>query len=180
MQFPIRRYLACGMLPFCPMTAVSTVEEALRKHPFTHGLSAEQVDALASFCSELSFQEDDLVLVAGQRSNAFYLLLSGSVVVEMHTPHFNVCLQAVGPGDAFGWSALLDHHDTLFQVRAREDTSALRLDGASLLAACRSDASLGVEMYRRALDVAAKRVRATEERFAELCGVHVDPRLSTP
>jgi CRP-like cAMP-binding protein len=73
----------------------------------------------------------------------------------------------------FGWSALLDDHDTLFQVRARERTTALRLDGAALMKACREDTLLGTEVLQRALEVVAGRVRATEVRFAEMCGVRV-------
>jgi hypothetical protein len=68
---------------------------------------------------------------------------------------------------------LLDDQETLFQVRAREYTTALRLDGATLQAACRRDTLLGVEVLQRALEVVAGRVRATEIRFAEMCGVRV-------
>jgi len=80
---------------------------------------------------------------------------------------------AVGPGQAFGWSALLDHQDTVFQVRAREETAALRFAGADLTEACRSDGELGVEILLRTLQVAAGRIEATEARFAEICGVRI-------
>ena len=39
---------------------------------------------------------------------------------------YTVSIQALGPGEAFGWSSLLDHHDTLFQVRARERRNEAR------------------------------------------------------
>ena len=63
--------------------------------------------------------------------------------------------------------------NTLFQVRARERTAALRLDGAALRAACHKDTLLGTEVLQRTLKVVAGRVRATEMRFAEMCGVRV-------
>ncbi len=47
--------------------------------------------------------------------------------VQLRTPAYVVAVQALGPGDVFGWSALLEEHDTLFEVRAREATTALRL-----------------------------------------------------
>ena len=53
-----------------------------------------------------------------------------------------VCVQALAPGQVFGWSAVLDCQDTLFQVRARERTTALRLNGAALASLCRTDAVL--------------------------------------
>jgi CRP-like cAMP-binding protein len=121
----------------------------------------------------VTFEENDVVLVDGERSRNFFLVLAGSVSVELRTATYAVEVQALGPGQVFGWSALLDDHDTLFQVRAREHTTALRLDGADLKAACHRDTLLGTEILGRALAVVAGRVRATEIRFAEMCGVRV-------
>jgi len=150
-----------------------TLNQILRNHQFTRGLADGQIQALAAIASEVTFEENELVLVDGERSKCFFLVAAGSVSVELRTPQYVVSVQAVGPGEAFGWSALLDDHDTLFQVRAREHTTALRLDGKALRAACRQDSQLGVELLQRALGVVAGRVRATELRFAEMCGVRV-------
>ena len=73
----------------------------------------------------------------------------------MRTPRYAISVQALGPGQVFGWSALLNDHDTLFQVRARELTTALRFDGASLKAKCRENAPLGCEIFSRTLRVVA-------------------------
>jgi len=134
-------------------------------------LGEAQLEALASLATEVAFEEDELILADGQRSTSFYLLTSGSVAVQLRTSGFVVCVEALGPGQVFGWSALLNHHDTLFQVRAREKTTALRLNGEALQARCKSDTSLGTEILQRTLKVVAGRVKATEIRFAEMCGV---------
>jgi CRP/FNR family cyclic AMP-dependent transcriptional regulator len=143
----------------------------LRNHRFTQGLPEEQLQTLATLATEVTFEENELILVDGQRSTSFYLLTSGSVAVELRTGSFAVCVQALGPGQVFGWSALLNHQDTLFQVRAREKTTAMRLSGADLQAQCKTDTSLGTEILQRTLQVVAGRVKATEIRFAEMCGV---------
>lgn len=150
-----------------------TLHCILQNHAFTKGLEERQLDALARLATEVIFEENELILVEGQRSQSFYLVTDGSVAVELRTPAYAVCIQALAPGQVFGWSALLEDHDTLFQVRARERTTALRLDGAALKAACRTDTLLGTEVLQRALEVVAGRVRATEVRFAEMCGVRV-------
>ena len=150
-----------------------TLHDILRNHEFTKGLGDSQIAALAALATEVSFEGNELILVEGQRSTYFYLVTGGSVAVELRSPTFVVCVQALPPGQVFGWSALLQDHDTLFQVRAREHTTALRLDGAALKAVCRTDTLLGSEVLRRALKVVAGRVRATELRFAEMCGVRV-------
>ncbi|HUB78335.1 MAG TPA: cyclic nucleotide-binding domain-containing protein [Bryobacteraceae bacterium] len=151
----------------------NTLSEILRNHAFTRGLNDAQVDALASVASKVAFEEGEIVLADREHSRAFFLVLSGSVSVELCGPNFSVSVQAVGPGQAFGWSALLSDHDTLFRVRAREFTTAARLEGEDLKAACSADPLLGKEVLQRALAVVAGRVRATEIRFAEMCGVRV-------
>jgi CRP/FNR family transcriptional regulator, cyclic AMP receptor protein len=150
-----------------------TLNQVLRDHAFTRGLGEPQIDTLMSLASEVTFEENELVLVDGERSQCFFLVMTGSVSVELRTPRYAVSVQALGPGEAFGWSALLNDHETLFQVRARERTTALRLDGGALKAACHQDTLLGTEILQRALGVVAQRVRATEIRFAEMCGVRV-------
>ena len=149
------------------------VESILRDHSFALGLSDEQISRLASLATPVSFQESEIVLGDHERSSAFYFLISGSVAIELRAARYAVCVQALGPGQVFGWSALLDRQDTLFQVRAREQTTTLRVPGHSLKAICMDDPKLGCELYRRTLQVVASRVRATEERFAEMCGIRV-------
>ncbi|HZT34045.1 MAG TPA: cyclic nucleotide-binding domain-containing protein [Bryobacteraceae bacterium] len=149
------------------------LNHVLRNHAFLHGLPEAHLAQLASLATEVTFEENELILVEGERSRAFYLLAAGSVAIELRTPRITVCVQVLGPDQAFGWSALLDHQDTLFQVRARELTIALRLDGARLAEACHSDPTLGAEFLRRTLRVVAGRVKATEVKFAEMCGVRL-------
>jgi CRP-like cAMP-binding protein len=142
-------------------------------HSFMAGLSEAQIASLSALASEVGFAENEVILREGQRSSAFYLVISGSVAVELRTPRYVVCVEALGPGQVFGWSALLDHQDTLFQVRARELTITLRLDGAALKCKCKMEPELGTEILQRTLQVVAGRVKATEVRFAEMCGVRV-------
>jgi CRP-like cAMP-binding protein len=147
--------------------------QVLKDHAFTSGLDETQIDHLAGIATQVAFEDDEVVLVDGERSRSFFLLLTGSVAVELRTPQYAVRVQALGPGDVFGWSSLLDDQDTLFQVRAREHTTALQMEGAVLRATCLSDPTLGTEVYQRILRVVAGRVRATEQRFAEMCGLRV-------
>lgn len=143
----------------------------LGSHTFTQGLTEAQVARLSGMASPVEFSEDEVILEDGLRSRAFYLVVAGSVSIELRAGRIQVAVQALGEGEAFGWSSLLDHQDTLFRVRARERTTALCIDAAALRAACKEDAVFGAAILERALSMAAARVRATEERFAEMCGV---------
>jgi CRP-like cAMP-binding protein len=99
------------------------------------------------------------------------------VCIEVGTRSYVVWVQALGPGEAFGWSALLDHHDTLFQVRAREASRALCLDGERLCAVLHADPELAAEVLRRTLKLVAGRLQATEARLGEMCGVRMGKDL---
>jgi CRP/FNR family transcriptional regulator, cyclic AMP receptor protein len=149
--------------------------EALSHHNFTAGLTETQIGCLQTLAREVSFAENELVLMTGQHSKYFYLLLTGSVCIEARTRAYTISVQSLGPGEAFGWSSLLDNHDTLFQVRAREQSTALCLEGEALGAAFRADPELAVEILRRALKVVAGRVLATETMLGQLCGMRFPP-----
>jgi CRP-like cAMP-binding protein len=149
------------------------IESILRDHSFVKGLAEEQIASLAAVATRVSFAENQIILADREHSSAFYFVVSGSVAVELRASRFALCVQALGPGQVFGWSALLDHQDTLFQVRARENTEALRVSGDDLKSLCHRDTPLGAEFLQRTLQVVASRVRATEERFAEMCGIRL-------
>ena len=145
----------------------------LRDHAFVQGLSDEQVSSIASVARPVTFDENQIILADRETSSAFYFLISGSVAIELRGARYVVQVQALGPGQVFGWSALLDRQDTLFRVRAREYTTALRIEGEDLKTLCRRQPELGTELLQRTLQVVASRVRATEQRFAEMCGIRV-------
>jgi len=148
-----------------------TLSEILKAHTFTSGLTEPQLTKLVPLAHEVSFRENQLILSAGQQSKHFYLLLSGSACIEIGAQSYVVWVQILKPGDAFGWSALLEQHDTLFQVRAREKCQALCLDGERLSATLRSDSELAAELFRRTLRLVAGRIEATEARLGEMCGI---------
>jgi uncharacterized protein (TIGR02284 family) len=150
-----------------------TLAKAVQGHPFLAGFRDEDLATVTSLAEPLAFCEDEIVLKAGERSQYIYLLLSGSVSVELPHRHYTVNIQALGSGDAFGWSALLPHQDTLFQVRTRERCAALRLDGGRLSAALRNDPKFAADMLWRTLVLVVGRMQATETRLGEMCGVRV-------
>jgi len=147
------------------------VERLLANHPLTRGLTASQISRLATLTTKVEFPQDEIVLPGGQPSAAIYIITAGSVAVEFRAARYAVCVQALEAGHVFGWSALLGSIDTMFQVRAREATTALQMNGAALEDAFRSDPALCAEMLRGLLRVMAECVKASERKVAELCGV---------
>jgi CRP-like cAMP-binding protein len=156
--------------------ALEPISDILKRQPFARGLPEDSLARLLAFTTVVSFDEDQVIFPAGQPSAHLYLVLTGCVCVEVRTPVYAVCVQVVGPGEAFGWSSVLQQHDTVFQVRALGSTTTLCIDGAQLLAACEEDPRFGLELFRRVLELVAGRVRAVEARLAEFCGIAGVPR----
>jgi CRP-like cAMP-binding protein len=146
------------------------VEALLASHPFTRGLTTSQISQLAALTTHVAFPQDEVVLVDGRPSTSIYIITAGSVAVEFRATRYAVCVQALEAGQVFGWSALLGSPDTMFQVRAREATTALQMDGAALEDAFRADPVLCAEILRGLLRAMADRVKASESKVAELCG----------
>jgi hypothetical protein len=44
-------------------------KQVLRDHQFTQGLTEEQIDRLAGIANQVAFEENEVVLVDGARSN---------------------------------------------------------------------------------------------------------------
>jgi CRP-like cAMP-binding protein len=134
-------------------------------------MSDTHLARLAALAQEVTFPEDQIIFRAGEKSGHFYLVVSGGVCVEISTPVYAICVQTLGSGDAFGWSSLLDHHETVFQVRARERCRALLLEASQLAVACRDDPEFGCCLYLRLFEIVARRVKAIEARLAEVYGI---------
>jgi CRP-like cAMP-binding protein len=155
------------------MLGHNTLEDALRTHPFLSRLPENHVAPFAAFAAITTFETDEVVIEDRHSAQACYLLVEGSVAVELATPRLTVCVQTLHSGDMFGWSAFLEHQDTVFRIRAREHTTAIRLDGAKLAEVCNRHPDVAAELLRRTLRVVAGRVKATEAAFAQFCGVKV-------
>jgi CRP-like cAMP-binding protein len=154
----------------CPEVGDMALERILKRSRFSARLSAPHIEMLGALGRKVRFEEDQLILQAGQKATHFYLVVSGSVCVEVRTPVYTVCVQVLGPGDAFGWSSFLNQHDSLFQVRAREASRVICWDALPLFSACRENPGFGLDLYSAVLELVAGRVKATESKLAEFCG----------
>jgi CRP-like cAMP-binding protein len=145
--------------------------QTMSKKALLSNLSIEHTSLLLSKAEQLEVQRDEVILQSGEKAKYFYVLLKGSVVVEVVQPGFSVRIQALNPGEAFGWSALLSGTETLFQVRAREQCTIACIDGEQLRSLCNAEPEFGVPFLFSVLHLVARRVHGTEMRFAEFCGV---------
>jgi CRP-like cAMP-binding protein len=132
---------------------------AVQNHPFVQGMSAEHCATLASLAKQVSFKTGDIIFTEGDPKHEFFLLLSGSVALEMMVEGKPLRVHLLNAGDELGWSAVIMGGGKRFQARALEPVEALSFDGYTLLEKCRSDNAFGYKIMHRLLGVVSERLQ---------------------
>ena len=135
--------------------------DAIRDQGMLKNLDPHYVHRLAAMALEASFQPEQIIFREGETTGYFYLITSGSVVLEIVAPARHIHVQTLHPGDAMGWSSLLDNGRKHFQARALTRATALAFDGAEVRKACEHDPRFGYAIMKRLLQVVTERVDAS-------------------
>jgi CRP/FNR family transcriptional regulator, cyclic AMP receptor protein len=142
--------------------------EGAREQPFLKGLSAEHIEKLMAMAGEVRFTADEIIFREGEKSDFFYLLLSGRVALEVRTSGHTLRVQTLGVGDELGWSSFFEEETRRFQARALVQVQALRFEGARLRKACAEDRELGYALEHRLLQVVSSRLQATLLQLSDI------------
>jgi CRP/FNR family cyclic AMP-dependent transcriptional regulator len=137
------------------------VLDALRKHPFVQGFEAPQVDKLAALAKEVRFDPDQIIFREGDECSEFYLIVSGRVGLEIAAPNRTFRVETLAAGDELGWSAILAGKGKHFQARVLAPVEALAFEGPDLMALCRADPALGLNLMIALLGVVSERLQFT-------------------
>lgn len=145
------------------------VMAGLTNHPFLSGISGAYINVLASCARKVTMSAGTILAIERGAADAFYLIESGQVAIEIHVPHRGrIQLETVGPGGVVGWSWLIPPHQWHFDARAVEPTCALVLDAACLRDHCKNDSALGYEMLSRLVTIIAGRLTATRLQLLDV------------
>ena len=161
------------------MTSIETFETLLSKYPFDE-LRPEDIQQLYSMGSEVSFRKNEVIFREGDECAVFYILTSGSVILEVPVSNYVLGIETLAPGDEFGWSTMLMRERRHFQVRAREAASAMAFDGAALIRACQEDPVFGFAFLHRLLGVVSRRLEATRMRLLDMYASRPEEAAVTP
>ena len=91
---------------------------------FEHA-TVEQLGRIAGLTEEVHFKPGEIIFEEGQPGDAFYLLLSGQVVIERN----GNTLREIKEKEAFGTLEVLDFHPRAVTAKAVDQVRALKLNG---------------------------------------------------
>jgi len=108
------------------------------------------------------------IVTEGTNASTLYLLKEGQVAVRMTSRDgHEVVIDELGPGDVFGWSAVLDHKLFRADVWTVEDCIIIALDGAKLKALFDTNNHIGYRAVRVVADVVAGRLEGLRARLMD-------------
>lgn len=148
---------------------MTTMTEMLAQHAFFQGMDQKLIHVIAAKATQVSFGVGKYIMREGQNANTFYLILQGKVALEIAAmSQEKIVIDTVEPGEAMGWSWLIDPYEWLFSARVVESTQAIAIDGDFLRDQCDINPYLGYELMKRIVGVIAHRLQVTRIQLLDI------------
>lgn len=136
---------------------------------FPHPLSADSRRELADGAERRRLAPGEALFLEGDRATRLYILDQGKLSLEVDVPGEGTrVLMTAGPGEVFGWSALMEPHLETATARATVPSEVLVIEAQPLLDSLESNHRLGLDLYRTLASVVAARLRATRAKMAQM------------
>lgn len=142
--------------------------EYLKSHTIFSDLKVKHIEILAKHCKKQTFAVGDLLFKQQDPAETFFILLVGSVQVEVPAiqgPALPV--QELGPDEVLGWSWLIPPYRWNFEAKADQDCEVLVFDGKALLAYCEEHNDFGYELIKRFSGLMSQRLQAARIRMMD-------------
>jgi CRP/FNR family cyclic AMP-dependent transcriptional regulator len=142
------------------------IERRLAAHPFLKGMTRHHLELLALCAMPTEFDAGQTIFREGDPASGFYLIETGSVVLEGRTSvGKSVAIDTVSAGEPLGWSWLFPPYLWHFDARATQACSAICLSGIMLRQHRDEDHSLGHELFKRTTEVVVRRLQAARSKL---------------
>jgi CRP/FNR family transcriptional regulator, cyclic AMP receptor protein len=149
------------------MTAQLT-EGCLKPHPFLENCSADFLNHLEEFATNVEFAPGQIILHENDYADRFYLICEGKIALESGSnEERQVLIQTFGPGDILGCSWLFPPFTWHSSARALEPCKAVALNAAALVIRAEEDPVFGYELMKRISKQVVRRLQTTRERLMQ-------------
>ena len=162
--------------------------ELIRRYPFFAGLSYDKIVILAKVADEISVPPEHYFFHEGDELTHFYLVIEGQVAIVLDLPKSGVTHKlsevlthsfpteditviSLGPGQVFGWSALVPPHEATSSGKALTSCRVIAFDCLELRKHFEEDSLFGYQMVLKAAQIIRSRLRDMRiESVAQLTG----------
>jgi len=132
------------------------------------GIDPDFVELLTWGAKEMSYERGDILFMAGEPADRFFLLEYGSVALEFAIPEDrHTSTQRVGSGEVVGWSWMTAPYRYTSDARVLQPTKAIIFDAAAVRQACRERPREGYRVLQRLMAVVANRLDAARSQLVD-------------
>ena len=146
----------------------ATIEKLISESTFFSGLPAALIAFLSEHAKRRRLAADEVLFRYGDHARHFYLIVDGSVSVEVAAIEGPALeLQQLGTGAVLGWSWLIPPFKWSFQARATAAANVIAFDGAAILAGCDANPVFGYELLKRFSALMSERLNFARQKMME-------------
>ncbi|MEU1106890.1 cyclic nucleotide-binding domain-containing protein [Streptomyces tibetensis] len=133
------------------------------------GLTAGQRERLMRVAREVSFESGTRLFEEGLRSDRFWIVRTGTVVLDLHIPGRRAAaVETLGHGELVGWSSYFPPYVWHLGAEAASPVRAHEFDAEAVRAMCAGDPEFGRAIADRVGRVVAHRLHASRIRLLDL------------
>ncbi|MGG8406929.1 Crp/Fnr family transcriptional regulator [Streptomyces sp. 12297] len=137
-------------------------------------LSADHRGRLMAIAREVAFQDGDRIFSEGARAEAFWIVRSGTVTLEIPVAGSRpTVIESLGPGELVGWSWLFPPYVWQLSAEAMTPVRAYEFDATSVRVMMDADPAFGSAFGHWVGRVLAQRLHQTRTRLLDLYAPHL-------
>jgi CRP/FNR family transcriptional regulator, cyclic AMP receptor protein len=145
--------------------------DALRELQFLEAPSQDVLERIAEIAFLRTYAPGEYLFREGASNQYLLIIAHGRVALEVHVPtRSDVRILSLGRGDMIAWSALLGDGRMTTSAVALENTEAVAICAAGVLALCQANPEFGYYFMRQVADALANRLVATRLQLLDLFG----------
>lgn len=149
-------------------------KDGLRSMLIMENLTDEMLDLLIPCINLRQYEARDVIFREGDRSEYFYMIKSGKVLLEKRiSSKITVSIASIKPGLSFGWSALLSDPLRLDAV-CSEASTIYALDAKESMQLMEDNPKMGYLVYRNLIRIVQRRLDLRTEQFVRMISRHPD------
>lgn len=143
----------------------------LYRFPLFAGLPEGVIRAIAFMSEEITVNAGEWLFHEGQRADAMYVILSGTVDLKMaiNAERIDLAdLERLTDGDLIGWSSLVEPRVYTLSAIAVTDVHLVKLDADGINDLLDQNPEAGYTLIRRLIGICRRRLTNMHTRFVSL------------
>jgi CRP-like cAMP-binding protein len=143
--------------------------EILKKLDIFEGLTAPELKAVTQISEVAEYPKGAMVFKENEEAGKLYVLLEGRIAIQFEVGrHLEAVVHTVTPGQAFGWSALVQPYQFTASARCMDDSRVVTVDREGLRNLLELDCRIGFIIMEKLAELVSGRLRETRIQLVNM------------